>query len=83
MGCAHRSAAAAQAQGYTEQFQQLKGDVLGRIVASPDLVVHDRKRVAKLVSDEFAAMTLGASGVESLSEISNSSSSVVSHRPVR
>jgi hypothetical protein len=55
-------ALAAQVQGQLDRYEQLRTDLLARIVTSADLTPTDRIRVATLVRDELAAFRLGAAG---------------------
>ncbi|HEU4348272.1 MAG TPA: hypothetical protein VFR35_10835 [Actinoplanes sp.] len=55
-------AMAAQVLGQIDRFQQLRTDVLARIVTSADLTPTDRLRVASLVKNELDGFALGASG---------------------
>jgi hypothetical protein len=50
--------------GQQDRFEQLRTDVLARIVLAADLTPADRQRVARLVRDELDDSALGAAGEE-------------------
>ncbi|GAA0465608.1 hypothetical protein Ade02nite_47610 [Paractinoplanes deccanensis] len=54
----------ARVLGQTERFEQVRADVLTRIVLSPDLNPVDRKCVAAAIRDELDDFALDAAGEE-------------------
>ncbi|MFC7530847.1 hypothetical protein [Actinoplanes sp. GCM10030250] len=54
----------AQLLGQADRFQQIRADVLTRVVLSADLTPDDRRRVARLIRDELDSFSLGAAGEE-------------------